>query len=272
MPDVIFEEIGPVQAQIPLVLSIPHSGTKVTESFKQNCASPQILELPDTDWYVHHLYDFCTKLGIPAIRALYSRYIVDLNRPRPGTTPLYEKRSPTGLVPLRTFSQQSIYKQAKEPSETEIEQRVEFFYDPYHRALYQALESCIKVHGIALLVDAHSIRSEVTSIQAEPFADLILGNRSGKTCPMDFLVKAREIFQSHDLTCALNDPFQGGQITRHFHGAFEDIFCLQIEMSQRIYMDEESLQFPGEGWNKTRRALQEVIAFLGSEMSSRRLS
>jgi N-formylglutamate deformylase len=61
-----------------------------------------------TDWHLHALYDFLPALGITTIHAVYSRFVVDLNRPPDGHA-LYPGRFETGLVPMETFSGDKIF-------------------------------------------------------------------------------------------------------------------------------------------------------------------
>ena len=94
-----FELIMPDELTVPILISVPHAGTSVTESFSDRVAGDHILQLPDTDWYVDQLYQFATELGIPLIYANYSRYIVDLNRQLPGQQQLYVQEAPLQAMP-----------------------------------------------------------------------------------------------------------------------------------------------------------------------------
>lgn len=258
----ILDRFGADELQSPLVLSVPHSGTDLTADFKNACASDAILRLPDTDWYVDQIYSFARDLGIYAIKAKYSRYIIDLNRPRKSDPPLYSSRQPTALIPTQTFDGKPIYKSGQEPTEDLLLARLKDFYDPYYEALFTILNKCVEDFGYAILVDCHSIRSQVSEIQKTPFENFILGNRMGKTCPSHFLDTTKSILESSGFSCALNDPFQGGQITRYFQEKMANVFTLQIEMCQAVYMDEQTLKLSDSGMKKTSQVLFEVIKSL----------
>jgi N-formylglutamate amidohydrolase len=65
----------------PLLISIPHVGTDLpteVEAGLSDAARP----LPDTDWHLTRLYDFAGALGASVLGARYSRFTIDLNRPR----------------------------------------------------------------------------------------------------------------------------------------------------------------------------------------------
>ena len=255
-----FQLFLPEQLTVPMLISAPHCGTTLTDEFRQNAASDDILKVPDTDWYVHELYDFARELNIPLINAVYSRYIVDLNRQLPGEANLYSNTSrTTGLVPLTTFSQKPIYKDGCEPDAAEIERRVELYHKPYYREVSRVLGLLQEKFPIVMLYDGHSIIGQVEAIQPEPFLDYMPANRSGLTCPDAFIDKAKSIIEKHGASCIANGPFQGGNITRSFHNAEQNILSFQMEISQRIYMDEQTGEKIEPNWSQTRKVLREII-------------
>lgn len=250
----------PTDFKVPLMISVPHCGTQLTPDFEDQVASPDILETPDTDWYVHELYGFAEALGIPMIHAVYSRYMIDLNRPLPGEGQLYQNANRvTGLIPLTTFDQKPIYQENHVPDQSEIERRIQQYYQPYYTAIASTLAALQKRFPIVMLYDGHSIRSHVPMIQAEPFVEYMPANRSGSTCPNVFMERVQTILYKHSHSCSVNFPFQGGNITRHFHSKSQKIFTFQMEISQRIYMDEHSGEKPQERWTATTTVLQEII-------------
>ena len=63
----------------PLVLSIPHAGTRLTGAIESRLVSPWLAR-KDADWYVDRLYSFAAALGATVIRTLMSRTVIDVNR------------------------------------------------------------------------------------------------------------------------------------------------------------------------------------------------
>lgn len=255
-----FNLIMPKELKIPLLISVPHCGTLLTTEFAERVASAEILTVPDTDWYVHELYSFAIAMDIPLIHAVYSRYVIDLNRPLPGEGSLYQNENRvTGLVPTHTFSKKPIYKSNRLPSEKDIQGRIDQFYRPYYTAIQETLDLMKKSFPVVMLYDGHSIRGQVSMIQEDAFQDYLPANRSGKTCPPSFVEAAESIISDRGQSFSSNSPFQGGNITRHFHEKNEGVLTFQMELSQRIYMDENSLAKGNPGWNETSDVLQTII-------------
>jgi len=125
------------QADSPVLLSIPHSGTQVPTSISQRFTK-QALELPDTDWHVDHLYDFAAELNLNVIKANYSRYVIDLNRSS-SDQQLYPGKTGTGLVPEVLFDGSQLYQDSSKPDTAEITHRIQQYWKPYHHELKQQL-------------------------------------------------------------------------------------------------------------------------------------
>ncbi|MFI4970336.1 MAG: N-formylglutamate amidohydrolase, partial [Lysobacterales bacterium] len=143
----------------PLFISLPHDGTFVPDDLAARM-TPEARCVPDTDWHVSRLYAFARELGASMIVPAYSRYVVDLNRP-PDNASLYPGHNTTGLCPIVQFGGEPIYQAGEEPRSTEIAQRVERCWKPYHDALADEIARMRRVHDRIVLWEGHSIRSRV---------------------------------------------------------------------------------------------------------------
>lgn len=229
-----FEVRLPASEPVPVLVSIPHTGVEVPEAIMATLAGPPMTALPMTDWHLHELYDFLPGLGITTIHAVYSRFVVDLNR-SPKAAPLYPGRFETGLVPLETFQGEAVFRQPPDPQE--IERRRQRYHAPYHAELLRLLMDLRQRFGHAVLIDAHSVASVANRLHDALADDIYLGDRDGLSCG-DWLRDALAgSFAKQGLSVAINQPYKGGFITDHY-GRLEDIEAIQIEMCQRVYMEE----------------------------------
>lgn len=228
----------PVGEAVPLLLSIPHCGSEVPEEISRRFASETIAALPDTDFHLDKLYDFAPQLGVRTVYARYSRYVVDLNRPA-DQSPLYPGRDETGLVPLSSFASMPIYRAGEEPTAEEIQTRIETYWQPYHQRLARELDELRGRHGYALLFDAHSIRSRVARLFAGELPGLMLGDVDATSAAPVLSAAVLSVHAESGFSYRANDPFRGGYITRSYGRPNQGIHALQLEMSQRLYMDED---------------------------------
>jgi N-formylglutamate deformylase len=220
----------------PVVVNVPHAGTQVppplAERFSDEAAS-----LPDTDWYVDKLYHFARDMGVHLMIATQSRYVVDLNRNKSPET-LYPGAFNTEVVPQQTFNRRPIYKKGDEPDALELQERIAAYWQPYHNKLTRVLQHCIEYHGKAVLLDAHSILSQVPSLFEGELPVLNLGTSGGYSASAELVEKAMRLMEDSPYSATLNGRFKGGYITRHYGHPESGCHVLQLEMAQRAYMRE----------------------------------
>ena len=248
----------------PLVIDSPHSGTHVPDMLRSRLTAIA-QTVPDTDWHVDRLYAFAKTEGATLLCATHSRYVIDLNRDPSGVA-LYAGADNTELCPTRTFADEPIYLDGEAPGAAEIEDRREKYFAPYHAALAAELERVRVRHGFAVLLDGHSIRSEVPRFFAGRLPDLNLGTANGASClPALQAVVARVLGYAEGFTHVVNGRFKGGWITRHYGQPPAGVYALQLEMAQICYMDEA----PPYPWDPVRAirlsgVLQQLVRALNA--------
>jgi N-formylglutamate deformylase len=208
-------------------------------------------------------------MGTSILLATHSRYVVDLNRPPDGAS-LYPGQSVTGLCPVDTFDNMPLYADGVGPSEGEIAERRAAIWHPYHDQLAAELVRIKSHHGIAMLWDAHSIRSVVPRFFEGKLPDFNLGTADGASCDPALAQHLLAIAQAAPATSAvLNGRFKGGHIARHYGQPTRNVHAVQLEMTQCSYMQEampfDYLPDLAQRAQTTLRALLEaVLAFAGN--------
>jgi N-formylglutamate amidohydrolase len=251
-----------VRGDAPLVIDVPHAGTHVPPALAQRL-TPAARAVPDTDWHVEKLYAFARDAGVTLLVATHSRYVVDLNR-NPSGIALYPGADNTELCPTRTFASEPVYSDGGGPDAREIAARRSEYFDPYHAQLAAEIERVRARHGYAILLDGHSIRSEVPRFFAGRLPDLNLGTADGASCApavqeaVDVVLAGAAAF-----TSVVNGRFKGGYVTRHYGDPAHGVHALQLEIAQACYMDED----PPYAWDARRAAplvavLEKLVAAL----------
>ena len=227
----------------PLLVSLPHDGSAIPDELLARM-TPEARRAPDTDWHVSRLYAFARELGASILVPRHSRYVIDLNRGEDDTS-LYPGQNTTGLVPLVRFSGEPVYLPGCEPDADEVVSRIEAYWRPYHVALREELDRIRARHGRVALWEGHSIRgSGLPFLFDGRLPDLNLGTANGASCSPALQARVeRELAAQTDYDWVANGRFKGGHITRHYADPGNGIDAIQLELSQRTYMDEDSFEY-----------------------------
>lgn len=246
----------------PLVISMPHSGTQLTDQVAQGLTD-KAKRLPDTDWYIPKLYEGATALGATVLSANYSRYVIDLNRPV-DDAPLYSSKT-TGLFPHILFADEPVFVAGMQPDEMHQQACKDHIWQPYHRAIADQLARVKQQYGFALLLDAHSIASYVPMLFEGQLPDFNWGTNSGHSCAQELTQIAESVVNGKAYSQVTNGRFKGGYITRHFGQPQHGVHALQLELSQATYLQVEC---GGEYWLDDARlpAIQAILAQLVTQL------
>jgi N-formylglutamate deformylase len=164
------------QGTSPVLLGFPHTGTDVPPVIWERLNDNGRI-LADTDWHIHRVYDGLLP-EVTTVRATFHRYVIDANRDPEGVS-LYPGQNTTGLIPGTDFDGVAIWKDGEKPTEADIAARLAEFHAPYHAALAAEIERVKTIHGIAVLYDCHSIRSDIPFLFDGMLPDFNIGTDSG---------------------------------------------------------------------------------------------
>lgn len=231
--------VNVTQGAGPVVLGMPHGGTDVPADVWARL-NMRGRELADTDWHIAMLYNGL-RGDVTVVEARFHRYVIDANR-SPEDLSLYPGQNTTGLVPLTDFDGMPIW--ANPPDASDIAARRAAFHAPYHMALAGELDRVRARHGVAVLLDCHSIRSRIPFLFEGVLPDLNIGSNSGVTCASAMQAAVMEIcMEATGYSAILNGRFKGGWTTRHYGRPHEGLHAVQLEIAQSTYLDSERAPF-----------------------------
>lgn len=230
----------------PLLISLPHDGSQIPDELMARM-TPSAQRAPDTDWHVSRLYDFARDLGASMLVPECSRYVIDLNRGEDDAS-LYPGQNTTGLCPVVQFNGEPIYLPDQQPNAAEVSARIDRYWRPYHAALNDELARLHATHGRATLWEAHSIKGDDLPFLFDGrLPDLNLGTANGASCSAPLQTRIEKVLGAQtNFDWVVNGRFKGGHITRHYGDPGNGIDAVQLEISQRCYMNEATYQYDGE--------------------------
>lgn len=247
-----FTRHGPAEARAPLILDSPHSGFAFPADF---AAALSDFELRDgEDCFIDELYLPATERGVALIAALAPRTYIDLNRHEgdidlalieggrwPGElVPSGKARIGMSLVWRTLDDGRPIYD--RQLAVGEVQERIERWHRPYHRALRERIEATHARFGASWHIDCHSMNA-IAGAQGEGGAgsrraDFVLGDRDGTTCAPAFTELVRGVLARMGYDVKVNDPYKGVELVRAYSNPTRGRHSLQLEINKRLYMDE----------------------------------
>jgi len=242
-----------------MLISMPHNGQKIPK-YITDTMTDNARDVADTDWFMDKLYDFASSMGIYTLTPKYSRYVIDLNR-NPNGEALYAGADNTELCPTTAFDLSPLYLKNQKPTPQEVANRVELFWQPYHQALTDTLSQLKQQYNRVVLLDAHSILSEVPRFFDGKLSDFNFGTADGSSCDK-FLLESIQKLDLSPYTSVYNGRFKGGYITRAYGDPKNNIHAIQLELSQDTYMDEPSNNYNEQKAEQVKKQLKQFVECL----------
>lgn len=224
----------------PVVLGMPHVGRFVPADIAARLNDEGCV-LRDTDWHIEDLYHDLIP-GLTVVQATFHRYVIDANRDPSGQS-LYPGAATTELVPTTNFDNAPIWRDGQGPTAADIADRLATWHAPYHAALAAELERVRARHGIAILFDCHSIRSEIPWLFDGRLPDFNTGTNNGATCDPQIEAAVASEAAASGRTNVLNGRFKGGWTTRHYGRPDEGFHAIQMELAQSSHLTSETPPF-----------------------------
>jgi N-formylglutamate deformylase len=265
---VFFSVREPAGTETPVLVEVPHAGLMVEPESLTTLAAPARSLGYDADLYVDDLYADAPLEGATLVTAHISRYVCDLNRAEGDVDSLSVEGGPTrpaphGLVWRLTTENQPALTQPL--SQKELTRRLQRIYRPYHAALSEILLRKQRRFGHAVLLCAHSMPSRGRVGHSDPGrerADVVPGTR-GRTSAAPAVIDAVErAANEFGYSVTHDDPYRGGFTTGCYGRPRDRIHAIQVELSRRLYMDEQTLAKKPKEFERTREYCRTLVARL----------
>jgi N-formylglutamate amidohydrolase len=216
-------------------------------------------------------YIYATDQAFTCLKADWNRVVVDLNRGP-------DEMRRLGVVATMDFDRRELYRPGQQPDQAEIQRRLEKYYWPYHHRLAEALEQ----PDMKMFFDCHSLVSVGPAAAPDAGirrADVVLGNNAGPdgapdgkngpaTCSREDMEKVAQAFRHQGLKVAMNTPYRGGYITRHYGAQLvaKGGRACQIEINEGLYTTPGVGITSQEKLQAVREKVQAVFQQLAGEL------
>lgn len=245
-----------------LVFASPHSGSHYPQDMDAS-APPASIRMAE-DAAMDQLVDSAPQSGTPLLLASIGRAYVDLNRSANELDPALiaecEVMTPSpktlaGYGVLHRLGGDRTPLYSRRLTLSEAVSRLESVHRPYHQALSDLMDESLRTTGRALLVDWHSMPERATGPNGP---DIILGDRHGSSCEVQWTRLLRALFEAQGWRVGLNRPYAGGYATQLWGRPHDGYQALQVEVNRRLYWDEQT-HAPSIGWKRCQGVMKRVI-------------
>ena len=256
----------------PLVFASPHSG----RLYPPEMMAASRLKAEDLrgseDAFVDDLIDGAPALGVSVIRARLARAYIDLNRDAweldpamfEGDLPEFARartaRVAAGLGAIARVAGDGRPIYARKLTFAEAKARIETAHLPYHDALDRLLAQARKAHGLAILVDWHSMPAAAARghrARGGGPCDIVLGDRFGAACGPELTGLMESTLEGLGYRVARNAPYAGGYTTEHYGRPARRTHAIQVEINRALYMNEVTRE-PTEGLARLKADIEAV--------------
>lgn len=258
-----------------MVFASPHSGViRPSDMGERTNLSAATLRSAE-DVGVDRLVRTGPALGAPLIAGLVSRAYCDLNRAPSELDPdlvdgvegggrTAKVAAGFGVIPRKAGDGAALYD--RRLSLAEAHGRLERVHAPYHQGLADLMQAARERHGVALLIDWHSMPSWATGGRGRSGrgVDIVLGDRHGASCRGVNMRRIRALFEAQGWRVSLNAPYAGGYATQAWGRPDEGFQAVQVELNRALYLDETTLE-PSADYGRFSRALDRVVAAVAAQ-------
>jgi len=273
-----FEIVTPAKGATasPLVFASPHSGRVYPAEMMEASALDAEAIRRSEDAFVDELIGAAPKHGATLLLARLARAWIDVNREPYELDPgMFEDELPDfargrsarvaaglGSIARIVSEGQEIY--ARKLTFEEARERIETTHKPYHTALSGLLDKARAAHGIAVLIDWHSMPSAAAAQgRSGKGCDLVLGDRFGAACAPALTRLVEQQFEAMGYRTVRNAPYAGGYTTEHYGKPGKRVHALQIEINRALYLDEATMR-PTEGLARLSRDIERLTQALAT--------
>jgi N-formylglutamate amidohydrolase len=244
---------APLPPPTALVFASPHSGSIYPPDMMSAARLDAQAIRGSEDAFVDRIIAGAPALGVAVIQARLARAYIDLNREPweldpamfeddlPDYARSHSARVAAGLGAIARVAGEGRQIYARKLTFAEAQARIDLAHRPYHDALDRLLAAARATHGVAILVDWHSMPAAAAQSQRGRGGgpcDIVLGDRFGAACSATLTGLVERELESLGYRVARNTPYAGGYTTEHYGRPARRTHALQIEINRALYMDE----------------------------------
>ena len=221
----------------PVLVVTPHTGTSVPAELLANPAWVPI-EGRLADPFGVVLQSCASNKDMTCLSALYHPCAIDLNVAL-DSRPLSSRLNRVGLCRTHTSRGEALYAPGQEPSEADVNERVEEYWKPFHAALTGELLRLRGMHDNVLLLVSHA-GSWLSPYRDQPgAAECNIGTHRGAACDRRLVAALTESVQAFNRSWVVNGKLADAYAAQHYGLPANGVHAVEVEVAGRWRLDCE---------------------------------
>jgi N-formylglutamate amidohydrolase len=222
----------------PVLVVTPHTGTSVPAELLVHPAWVPI-QGRQADPFGAILQAVAMSRGITCVSALYHPCVIDFNVAL-DNRPLSARLNRVGLCRTHTSRGEALYEEGREPSEADVDARVEKYWKPFHAAVAMELLRLRSIHDNVQILVSHA-NWWLSPYRDQPgAADCNIGTNRGAACDRQLVAAITESAQAFNRSWVVNGKLADAFAAQHYGMPVSGVHAMEIEVAGRWRLDCES--------------------------------
>lgn len=276
----LFLRYEPLAALIPLLIDVSRSGREYPKEYRSPLPFTTVHD--NVSMYVEDLWAGAPRVGATLLYCSFPNTWIDVNRSEldmdpavvDGPWPVELKptaRTLEGLGLIKTKSRYGESFQERKLGVSEIEERLERYYRPYHAELTRLVDDLHGRFGILRQISCHcmsAVGAPTHPDAGQSRADFCVSDLKGRTASKAAMSLVVDTLRSYGYSVSVNTPYIGNELIARHGDPARGIDSIQVEINKKLFMDTGTFRAT-VGLGKVKADLDRLLAVLAQDCAER---
>ena len=272
----LFLRYEPRVDSVPLLVDVSRSGREYPKEYRSPLPFTTVHD--NVSMYVEDLWAGAPGVGATLLYCCFPNTWIDVNRSELDMDPnVVDGEWPVTLEPtartleglglIKTKSRYGEPFQERKLTVTEIQERLDRYYRPYHAELKRIADDLHRRFGVLRQISCHcmsAVGAPTHPDAGKPRADFCVSDLKGRTASKDTMDLIVETLKSYGYTVSVNDPYVGNELIGRHGNPARGIDSVQVEINKKLFMDTKTFRATA-GLSKVKSDLDRLLRVVAKD-------
>jgi N-formylglutamate amidohydrolase len=270
----------PAAAPAPLLVDVSRSGREYPPHYRTPLPFTTVHD--NVSMYVDELWAGAPAVGGTLLYCMFPNTWIDVNRNESDMDPAVidgpwlgelrpTKRTLEGLGLIKTKSRYGEPFQERSLTATEIEERLNLYYRPYHAELLRIANALHARFGVLRQISCHcmsALGAPTHPDAGKPRADFCVSDLKGKTASKEAMALVVDTLRGYGYSVSVNEPYVGNELIARHGNPAHGIDSIQVEINKKLFMDVTTFRKTA-GFAKLKVDLDRLLSVVAEDSTRR---